>query len=150
MAKTNYTKVEEALTEGLRKIEVDKLLEIADQNAGKPQAHPLRTKPKVNPIHRKRLMLINQELLSLEKIGKDPYRRLNIDQQEIKKFLADPASLNLENWARVKKIKEQIAIYKLELEKKDGDSSNETLVNEQRKSHITKRFNINKKWLPLQ
>lgn len=156
MAKTNFTKVEEALAEGMRKIEVNRLLDIADETAAannKKSKSVQKTPPpaKVDAIHLHRLNVINNELKTLEKLGKTPYQNLRIDKEEIKRFVKDPILLTAEDWEKVALIKEQITAYKIELEKKtdEKEKTDDDLVNQQRKSQVTKRFNINKKWIPL-
>lgn len=149
MAKTNYTKVEEALTEGYRKMEVNKLLVAADENAaGKGKKKTDETK-KIDPLLLRRLTKIDQDLQFLEKNGKDPYGQLNIDKEEIQKFVKFPSTLIPQDWEKVKLIKEKIEEYKAALERKEAISDDE-LIKEQRKEQKTKRFNVNKKWIPLQ
>lgn len=161
MAKTNFTKVEEALSEGMRKIEVERLLIIADENtaanakksegeleSGDPsEAKPVV--PKVDAAHLQRLTAINHELKALDKLGEQPYARLGIDKDEIKKFMKDPAALTHDDWEKVKSIKEQIATYKQERNVPGTPGTDDELIKQQRKSQKTKRFNINNKWIPL-
>lgn len=153
MAKTNYTKVEEALAEGMRKIEVTRLLDIADENAainsGKvPPVAP--TKPsKDNAIHLKRLTTIYHDLKLLEKAGKEPYTQLKIKKEEIKNFIKDPSALNADDWNKVKMWKGLVAEYKAVVKEQQHEPSNEDLIKQQRKQQTTKRFNINEKWIPL-
>ena len=146
MAKTNFTKVEEALTEGMRKIEVDRLLTIADEKEGKSLK---KNEPTVSAIHLQRLKKIESELQFLEKHGKDPYGKLKIEKEEIKKFLSNPSALSSKDWEKVNLIKKLITDYKAELERKPAQSTDDDLVKLQRKKQITKRFNINEKWIPL-
>ena len=149
MAKTNYTKVEEALAEGMRKIEVNRLLDIADKNAAAHSGStaPLQAKP--DAIHLQRLTTINHDLNILRKLGADPYVKLNIDKEELKKFTKDPSAMSPEDWGKVKIIKEKIAAFKAELDKETPQSSDDVIVTQQRKKQNTKRFNINDKWIPL-
>ena len=139
MAKTNFTKVEEALAEGMRKIEVNKLLDIADEtaaaNSKKSKSVEKALQPtKVDAIHLHRLNTINNELKTLEKHGKTPYQNLRIDKLEIKRFLKDPTVLTAEDWEKVALIKEQIAAYKNELEKtNEKEKTDDDLINQQRK-----------------
>jgi hypothetical protein len=149
MAKTNYTKVEEALTEGIRKIEVNKLLTEADENAAAKTNKPIEPK-KSDALLLRRLTKIDQELQALQKQGNDPYVRLQIDKEEMKKFLNDPSSLTSADWDKVKLIKEKIMDYKAALEGIEPKGSDDDLIDKQRKDQKTKRFNINKKWIPLQ
>ena len=153
MGKTNYTKVEEALAEGLRKHEVDKLLSIADENSGKnpkPSGTPQETeKAKVSTIHLQRLLKVDADLQTLEKKGKLPYARLKIDKEEIKKFVSNPADLTPNDWEKIKTIKEQIAAYQAELERRVARPTEEDFVKQQSKKQKSKRFNVNEKWIPL-
>lgn len=155
MAKTNYTKVEEALAEGMRKMEVNRLLSIADENK-KPKRQPVvpastPSHSQVEAIHLKRLISVVKELKALHQLGKDPYTDLKIDPQEMEKFCKDPSALSEENWKKIKTIKEQIATYKsgMPSQASSPESANEDLIEQQRKKQITKRFNINDKWIPL-
>ena len=151
MGKTNYTKVEEALTEGMRKIEVDRLLNAADENAAANQENSGKESSiKIDPDNQKLLITIHHELKSLDKQGKDPYKHLTIDKAEIKKFINNSAQLTPEDWGKLKSIKEKINAYKLEIDKNTYKSSDEDLIKSEIKIHSTKRFNINKKWIPLQ
>lgn len=147
MAKTNYTKVEEALAEGMLKMEVNKLLNEADENAAKREKS-LEAK-NVDPIILRRLAKIDKELQLLEKNGKNPYIKLQIDKEEIKRYLNEPSTLTPEDLEKIKQIKEKIADYKTALEYKEKTSEDEFIEN-QRKDQKTKRFNVNKKWIPLQ
>lgn len=150
MAKTNYTKVEEALTEGMRKIEVNKLLTEADENAAAKKNKPIEPK-KPDALLLRRLTKIDEELQALQKQGNDPYLQLQIDKEEMKKFLNDPSLLTSDDWDKVKVIKEKIIEYKAALERTEPKGSeDDDLIDKQRKDQKTKRFNINKKWIPLQ
>lgn len=149
MAKTNYTKVEEALAEGMRKIEVNRLLDVADENAAANSKSKGPAKVKVDAIHLQRLATINHDLKLLQKLGTNPYATLKIDKEELQNFTKDPTALTQQDWEKVKIIKEQIAAFKTELDKKTPQNSDDDLVTQQRKKQITKRFNINEKWIPL-
>ena len=158
MAKTNFTKVEEALSEGIRKIEVNRLLIIADENAAanasKSEDEQLGTEtgkakpapPKVDAANLQRLTTVHHELKALDKLGEQPYARLGIDKDEIKKFMKNPVVLTEDDWEKVKAIKEQIAAYKQERQMPGTDDE---LITQQRKNQKTKRFNISSKWIPL-
>lgn len=162
MAKTNFTKVEEALNEGMRKIEVNRLLVVADENAaaakksGEEQpegAEPGEAKPamasKVDPANVQRLTWVHSELKALDKLGEQPYVRLGIDKDEIKKFVKDSGALTEADWEKVKAFKEQILAYKKERNVPGAPENDDDLITQQRKSQKTKRFNINNKWIPL-
>jgi len=137
MAKTNYTRVEEALAEGLRKMEMNRLLIIADTVSGKQP-------PSSHQEHTQFLKMLHHDLRNLQKAGKDPFEKGNFDKDEILKYLKDPTSISEEGWKKIEDFKKHITI--LKGEKKEDD---EKLIEEQRKSQKTKRFNIKDKWIPL-
>lgn len=170
MAKTDFTKVEEVLAEGMRQIEVNRLLSEADENAAKNKAKVAsptanQEASKVNAIQLQRLSTIRQDLKAFEKQGIDPYAKLQIDKEEIKKFIKNPESLASSDWDKIKIIKEKISVFKKELElnkeplqsgfddKKEASdvpvTIDDELINKERKTQKNKRFNINNKWLPL-
>lgn len=155
MAKTNYTKVEEALAEGMRKIEVDRLLKVADEKKKpkKPPASPSTPSPsKIEEIHLKRLIFVQKELKALQMQGKDPYKELKIDANEMEKFLNAPNALTSAEWEKVKEYKEKIINYTKQQsgeETQTESNVNQDFVEQQRKKQQTKRFNINDKWIPL-
>lgn len=150
MAKTNFTKVEEALAEGLRKISVNKLLDSADQAGAAAQPDKAIKSPEkgASTAEGQLLAAVHVELKHLQKLGHDPYTKLDIDRKELKKFLDNPAALSLEDWEGIKKIKAKIEAFRKELEKLPH-ITDEELVKQEMKKHKTKRFNINEKWVPL-
>lgn len=151
MAKTNYTKVEEALAEGMRKIEVEKLLIIADENSAPKKGKKKVEQPvqaKVDPSRLHRLNWVKRELKALQKLGVNPYVKLKINKEEFAKFLKDPAVLSPQDWEKIQSIKEKITDLKLKRDQ-EIQGSDDDLINKQRKDQTTKRFNINEKWIPL-
>ena len=160
MVKTNFTKVEEALVEGLRKITVKHLLDLADM------ASSLEKRPKINTLEppaapetkedlqlrEARMQLItslNRDLKALSKHDVNTYKELGFKRNDLKKFLEHPDALSPEEWDKIKSIKEQVSTFKKELMKTLPNSSDDDIVNAERKKHVNKRFNINEKWLPL-
>lgn len=144
MAKTNYTKVEGALDEGLRKITVNKLLDIADEVEGtKDKEAEAKT-----TLEMQLLTALHQELKHLHKQGKDPYKKLGINKKEIKNFIEKAETLTTEDWAKIKELKGKIDEFRKELDKL-SQVSDADLVDQERRKHINKRFNTNEKWLPL-
>ncbi len=145
MAKTNYTKVEEALDEGLRKMTVNRLLE-STESAKDQVADKASTKP--SGAQGQQIAAIQTELKHLQKQGQKPYEKLGINKKDIKRYIEHPEALTLEDWNNIKKLKEKIDAFKKELEK-IPHSSDEELIEQERHKHINKRFNVNEKWLPL-
>lgn len=154
MAKTNYTKVEEALAEGLRKIEVNKLLDIADENAAakKPaqSKESAETKSESTPEQKQLLLDIKTFLKQIQNLStEDPYQKLGIDKKQINRFVKHPEKIKAEDWEKLKGYREKIKALKDEVEKKHPPKTDINIVEQQRKKQKTKRFNINDKWIPL-
>jgi len=146
MAKTNYTKVEEALAEGLRKIDKTRLLEAVP--ASKASTSPALSAGEI-ALRKQLIAALHVDLAYLLKEGFNLYGKEKITKNEIKKFKENPAQLSSEEWEKIKKIKENVDQFKKELEKKIKSASNDDLIEKERRKHVTKRFNVNEKWLPL-
>lgn len=145
MAKTNFTKVEEVLEEGLRQMTVQHLHTLADslsnidsQKIDKSDAASLK---KLITILKFELNWMETHDISLEK-------RIGIKKSDIKKLIEKAPPYSEEDLEKLKEIKEKIQNLKSELEKK-SPVTNAQLVEKERKKHINKRFNTNDKWLPL-
>lgn len=150
MAKTNYTKVEEMLNEGLRKMSVEHLLDMADTATQAKSNATIEKAAKPLSAEQSRLMSVLQHDLShLHKQGNKPYEKLGIKKKYLKQLIENPQGLTPEEWATVKRLKDQLEEFKKDLAMSLPNSSDEELVEKERKSHKTKRFNINKNWLPL-
>jgi len=145
MAKTNFTKVEEALAEGLRKIEVNKLLNIADEVSGANKEN----ESKLTAEQKNLLTLLQCDLKFLRKLGKNPFEKSSFNRVEIIKLLKDPSLITEEGWKKLSEFKTHVTLFKKTIEKLGKVKTDDDLVTQQRKKHITKRFNINDDWLPL-
>ena len=157
MAKTNFTKVEVVLEQGLRKMNIDQIFEMADvsANIGSPKEKPSDPNDKKEASHldkaqRKLLEVLERELRYLDvKQHKALYNQLGLKKQEIRELILKPSELKPEDWEKIKQIKEGIDKYRHEVLAQLPSSTNDKLVEEERRKHINKRFNVNDKWLPL-
>lgn len=161
MPKTNFTKVEEALEQGLRKMNVEHLFEISDELSGKQPKEPTLSaaapegsaKPKETPLSKAQKSLINALQRDLKRLQikehREMYAELGIKKTDLKKKINTPTNLTPEEWEQIKQIKEKIDNYKQELQAKLPVESNEKIVESQRSTHINKRFNVHDGWLPL-
>lgn len=145
MAKTNFTKVEEVLEQGLRKYTVDHLLEEADAAAaqGRP---PSEATAKVS-LTKEQEKLVRSLQFMLKRFPKkdhELYSFLAIKRSELKKLVENPKNRTENDWALLKQIKQKADQFKTGPQQTD-----ETLIESERKDHINRRYNINKKWLPL-
>lgn len=145
MSKTNFTKVEKAVDDGLQQIIVNHLLELADEansnkNSTTPLSHDQRTAL---------LQTLNRNLKQLNKSDPAAYKKLSPLKTELKRLLTISAEFTPEDWKKVKEIKDKIELYRKEMLKNLPHQSNDEIVEQERLKHINKRFNINDGWLPL-
>jgi hypothetical protein len=148
MAKTNFTKVEEALDEGLRKITINRLLQLADVAAGIGQTKP-QTKERDEETHAHIIASIQRDLKFIVKKDPSVFSKIGFKKKDVKDFIDRAHALTPEEWEALKKIQEKVESYKKELVKSLPKTSNEDLIEGERVKHINKRFNVNEKWLPL-
>lgn len=141
MAKTNFLKAEEALTAALQKMSVEQLFEQAsardnpatEENAKRDQA---------------RLYIIKTLQLELKKLHRhdsEIYKKLGIKRKELDVYLEFPAKISSETWKKIVALKAKVE----EFSKNLPEKTNDQLIEIERQKHITKRFNVNEKWLPL-
>lgn len=144
MAKTNFTKVEEALVTGLRQMSVSQLIEMADTVS--QQEKETDKGPKLVTIQKTLLTLIHYNMQRLHKQDAAVYHKIGISSKQLKKFIEDSTTLSSEEWESIKQTKEKIDSYLKTL----PETTDEQIVEQERIKHINKRFNVNEKWLPLQ
>lgn len=145
MAKTNYTKVDAAADQGLRKMEIDRLFE----------GTPSKSKDKVplsaeEKSKQKLLETLKRDIQYLDpKRHKQLYTTLGYKRQDLKVLIENPSTLSLEDWEKIKQIKADIEKYRKEVMAQLPSQNDEKIVEDQRVKHINKRYNVNDKWLPL-
>lgn len=143
MGKTNFTKAEEALIEALQKLTVQQLLELADASSNTENDLFKRTKARTLL-----LTALKYELKKLHRNNAEIYKTVEISKSNLEKWLENPASLSDEEWKAIAQAKTKVDE---ELKKlQESAPSNDQLVEDQRRKHINKRFNVSDKWLPLQ
>ncbi len=149
MSKTNFTKVEEALAEGLRKIELEKLRQEAKARKQQAESPATPPSPELDAEHRRKKHALKLTLKWLLKQDKGIYSKLKTSEKEVKRLLEGPGELSEFDWEVLEMILTRADTIKKEMKKKAGALEDEELVEEQRTKHLTKRFNVNDKWLPL-
>lgn len=145
MSKTNFTKVEKAVEDGLQQIIVNHLLELADEANPKKSS----TTPLSHDQRTALLQTLNRNLKQLNKSDSAAYKKLSPLKNELKRLLSISAEFTPEDWKKVKEIKDKIELYRKEISKNLPHPSNDEIVEQERLKHINKRFNINDGWLPL-
>lgn len=145
MAKTNFTKVEGALDEGLRQMTVQHLHALADSIKGlrveNIEKSDIASQKKIIAILKFELTWMESNNISLPK-------DLGVTKSEIKKIIEKAPPLESQDFEKIKTIKNYLETLKKELEKA-LPQSNDEIVEKERVKHINKRFNTNDKWLPL-
>jgi len=143
MPKTNFTKVEAQLDEGLKRLAIEHLLEIASKAVFSGEKMP--------NLELRKAFVQTLDLDYKKLVKKDPFfaSQAGYKRGDFKKFIQDPNTLTPEEWKLLKAVRSRIEAFKKELQKKLPQVSDEQLVAAERKKHINKRFNINEKWLPL-
>ncbi len=149
MAKTNFTKVEEALIAGLTKMKMRQLLELADK-AQESSGVQAETDAILIPEARRMVIAaLRLDLKALKRKDTKIYSKLGLRKEGLQKLLDTSASLTPEEWQNVKEIHQKVGEYKKELLRQLPEVTDDQLVDAERKKHINKRYNINEKWLPL-
>jgi len=146
MAKTNYEKVMSVLDDEIKKLQVSELLQESDIVSGKTT---LQEAEKLQGERQKKLLLkaIDLQLKDLPLDSAGLKEKLGIHLDGVKKLLKHPDLIQEEHWTALAKISKKLNAYMNEQAPNKID--NEKLVEEQRKRHINKRYNIQEKWLPL-
>lgn len=143
MAKTNFTKAEEALAEALHKMTVEQLW----QEAGGRKSPTAEEKFKTEHARIHLLKEMDRELKKLHRADAAVYKKVGISRKDLEALSQDPAKITPEEWEKVAaakaKIDEQLKLLPA------NPVSDEKLVEDERLKHINKRFNVNDKWLPL-
>jgi hypothetical protein len=144
MAKANFSKVEKALEEELIRMTSERLLE-------ETPSSKIHKGEKLPAPQDQVTILKNMERLIKKISKKDPglMQKGGIDLESFNTLLECAGKLSKEQWQSAKEIQKKLS----ELKKALTDQtavSDEALVEEERKKHINKRFNVQEKWLPLQ
>lgn len=142
MAKTNFTKVEEALAEGLRKMTVSKLLNEADQHTKKQEKS---NKDELSLL----VASLRHEFTWYAKRDEYFVLKLEVEKSHIKQLLKQKDPYTKEQIAELEELKTKIEKYKKSVEPENSNSENERIIESELKSQKTKRFNTRDKWLPL-
>src|SRR5690242_11489081 len=111
MGKTNFTKVEEVLDQGLRKYSVDHLLEMADEASGAQPGEKSKTSS-LTKEQRQLLKVLNRVLISFKKKEHPLYAELGMTRKELKKRVENASSLTSEEWEALAQLSAKIASYK--------------------------------------
>lgn len=147
MSKVNFTKAEQALAAGLLKMSVDRLLFLADVassfGGSKNNSH---VSPSRKEEFQDQLRELKEELKRLSKTNPSFYEDLGVSRDEIKSLFNSIQTSTQEGRKKIRILKTKIKQYRKE---KMKDSKDQELIQSQRKKQVSKRFNVNEKWLPM-
>jgi len=144
MAKTNFTKVEDAFESEKRKQQKEALLKEADLASG----NLIEENPQIEQqkkIQAKRNLLVKALKRDLKIYGPEIFdKKFGITKKKLELLLKKEMDLTDSDYAILETVKQKIAHFK------DSDLDfDDNLIQQERKKHINKRFNVNDKWLPL-
>ena len=146
MAKTNYTKVEEALAEGLRKMQINELCELADIASGNKNS----SSDDLHQLSRRYLILLRRLKMNIERLhrsDKGIYKSLKVKKKSLERQFKSPEKLTKEEWIALVKLYKQTQVL---ISKHFPHASDIEIIEQEQKKHINKRFNVKDDWLPLQ
>ena len=144
MAKTNFSKVEESLQQGMNKLAIKKIVDSTDSKVAEKQV------AEESRLNKKKICIyLIGELKRLSKSDKSIYSKLGTNMANAKKLLENPKKLTDEEWKFVLKLKAKIEAYKVAFSANIKELSNEEFVEKEREEQANSRFNIQKKWLPI-
>lgn len=158
MAKTDYELVEARLIEGLKKMFIQRVLELSESAAttGKSrevvQQGPGGEQVKATSLEESRKNILQALRRDLKKLhDKDAHfeEKMGISHQEIAKLVDNPADLTPDDWAKLKALKDSLQSHRQDLAIPLEEGANEKLIEDERLKHINKRFNVREGWLPL-
>lgn len=144
MGKTNFTKVEASLDEGMRKMEVERLLVEADKASGKKTSIPAE---KLSKEHKKLIKDLQLNLLRLRAKDRRIFSKLKVKRSTVEKLLKEPSLLKEEDWKHLQLLFKKTEVFIKEM---FPDAVDDKLIEGEKTKHINKRFNVSEKWLPLQ
>lgn len=155
MPKTNFTKVEEILAQGLEKMTMQELLELADQAASMGDSEQAQIaqerieKARTAKERNQWVFSIKRNLAIILKQDKDFYKTMNIKKKQLDLLLDNTEHLEDKDWETIHTLYDKIAAYKEAHHKEINKEEDENIVEAERIKHINKRFNVKDKWLPL-
>jgi hypothetical protein len=138
MAKSNYSKAEDAFDEAMQKMAIEKLIAQTSKNALTPEDHQ---------SSKKVLLTLANAIKHYSKADKHFYKQLGLKHEEVRKLLSHP-NPNADEWQSILVLQEKLKEYKqtaLAL----PQAQDEKVIENERVKHVNKRYNVNDTWLPL-
>lgn len=153
MAKINYSKVEDALTIGLRKMNIDELDKLAkiSREIGRPELRKLAERAVGSAMKK---ALERKAVLHVVKQGEKVhvsdsfYEEFGLTYMEFFDLILKKDLTN-DDWNKLTLIKDKMQAAKEAQMKAQPEFQDEKIVEKNRKSQVNARINVRKTWLPL-
>lgn len=142
MAKTNFTKAEEALAESLQKIAKDQLLEQATAAKGGSSITSAEATERIHISN-----ALKRTLKRLYRTDKEVYKKLGLKKKGLDKLMDAAIPISSDELSKLHGIKSKVDEYLKTLPA--TSTPDDKLIESERHKHINKRFNVSDKWLPL-
>lgn len=154
MSKIDFSKVEHLLEVSLAQVEIKNLGKLADiaQKIGRPEMRQMieKSAKAASKNQTDKLSLLHVLRQTLKK-HKNPsfYESLAIPLEKLKNLLEKSSDLKVEEWALLQELRLKVNALKAEDLGTHPEKADDSIVEQERKKHINKRFNVRDKWLPL-
>lgn len=148
MAKIDYSKSEKLLSDAMLKMSVKQLLVLADN----PESFMNPGDPNSLPSLQARIILLefmDRDLTSLATVKGPHQEKIGLSHPMLKKIITKASELKLEDWKKLKVVRNRILKYKKELWDQIPHLSDDEVIELGRKKSKNQRFNVKDKWLPL-
>lgn len=139
----NYSKIEDALAKSMEKLALDRFIRETDEAAGIKQVTPEEQHSSRNFVK-----ALAHDLNFLAKRDPKFYEKIGVKKDVLKKLLLRPSKIAAADWEKVLKVKQRVDAYKADQAKK-SQINDEKILADQAKEAENLRFNVNKKWIPL-
>jgi len=145
MGKINFSKVEMAISDTLRKIYIAQLADLATLATLINTPTTILSAEKIDQMLKK----FRAEFQALKNHDTKLYEKLGLTMKE-EKFILSSQTLKPKDWERLSRLKLKIDSLKKELYGQSVvNPEDEQRISLERRKHINKRFNIRDHWLPL-
>jgi hypothetical protein len=153
MAKINFTKAENALADAMHKRMVEQLLELADTFSENSASSNSAEDNEITKKAKERsaiLYALYCDLGRLQRLDREAYRSLEFKKESLEVLMKNLAAITDEEWEKVLEAKALVETQLKKISDSQALQSNEDIINAQQKRSVNQRFNVSKRWIPLE
>lgn len=153
MAKINFTKAENALADVLHKRMVEQLLELADSFSENSASSRPVEKDEISIKAKERSIILYAlycDLGRLYRLDRDFYKSLSFKKEPLEELMKNLVGISDDEWQKVLETKTLVDIQLKKISDLQAAQSDEDIINAQQKRSINQRFNVSKRWIPLE